>query len=120
MTRARVARREVSPGQGGRNMGAASWTMGCLLLLGQIPSDATVTNQRGYQFPLNIDPARMKDFKEIRLFISRNQGATWERVDQIRPEQMGFEYHAQEDGLYWFGVAVVDQQGQQVPASPSQ
>jgi hypothetical protein len=96
-------------------MGARFWTVASLLLLGQARGDVPVSNQRGFQIPLDIEPAVRQQLKEIRLFVSRDQGKSWDQRESAKPEQNGFVFHANEDGLYWFRVAAVDLQGRQEP-----
>ena len=89
--------------------------MASLLLLGQARGDVPVSNQPAFQIPLDIEPAVRQQLKEIRLFVSRDQGKTWQQRESAKPEQNGFVFHATEDGQYWFCVAAVDLQGRQEP-----
>ncbi len=96
-------------------MGAGSWTMACLLLLGQVPSDVVVTNQRGHKIPLDIEPGRRQEYKEFRLFVSRDLGKTWQQVDRVTPDQPEFVFTAKEEGPHWFRVAGLTRQDKQEP-----
>jgi hypothetical protein len=37
----------------------------------------------------------------------------------LSPDSKAFAFNAEADGTYWFNVAVVDQQGKQIPADLS-
>jgi hypothetical protein len=102
-------------------MAAGSMTLACLLLAANAgaPPDFTPLNANRFSIPLKIEPARRPEIRELRLFVSADQGRTWERVGQATPDKEGFAYTARADGMYWFSVAIVDQKGQQEPADVS-
>jgi len=75
------------------------------------PNDAVVIHTRHFKFPVEIDPARRGQIKETRLWMSRDQGATWKRSGAITPNEGFIPFHAPEDGLYWFAVQVIDMDG---------
>ncbi|MBL8799596.1 MAG: hypothetical protein JNM56_37280 [Planctomycetia bacterium] len=73
-------------------------------------------NKRSFKIPILVEPERRPQIKQLILFVSSNQGQTWEQAAVRTPDQDSFGYRAPADGLYWFTVAVVDQQDQQQPA----
>lgn len=73
-------------------------------------------NKRSFKIPILVEPERRPQIKQLILFVSNNQGQTWEQAAVRTPDQDHFAYRAPADGLYWFTVAVVDQQDQQQPA----
>src|SRR5262245_4878429 len=96
-------------------MGAGTWTVACLLLVGQIPSDVVPTNQRGQHIPFRLAPEQRAEIKDVLLFASRDQGKSWQQIARVGPEQDAFVLQNLEDGLYWFRAAVVNRQGKQEP-----
>jgi len=70
-------------------------------------------------------PSAQRDFskaqraaiKEVRLFMSANEGRTWDLVSSIYPEKGFFVFNAPRDGYYWLRVASVNQQDVQEPAN---
>ena len=55
--------------------------------------------------------------REVQLFVSRDQGATWElAANDAPPSRESFAYHAKEDGLYWFHLVEIDLKGRREPA----
>jgi hypothetical protein len=97
-------------------MSAGSLTLTCLLLLGQVPSDVHVTNQRNNRIPFDpVAPEHRQEIREVLLFASRDQGKMWQQVAVAKPDQDGFAFYAPEDGLYWFRAAIINRQGKQEP-----
>lgn len=43
-------------------------------------------------------------------------GKTWEVYSKAKPSLEAFTFTAKQDGIYWFSVAVIDQNGRQEPA----
>ena len=73
-------------------------------------SNAICTNQPGFRIPYRFDQAEMRRLraKEIRLFLSRNNGFDWQHVQTVAPEAGRFDFKAQTDGEYWFAVRTLD------------
>src|SRR5262245_22241486 len=92
----------------------ATWTLVCLLALGQTPGD--VTNQRSLKVPFGALSAEQRQaISELRLFASNDLGKSWQQVASARPDQDHFQFHAPQDGQWWFRAVVVDRQGKQTP-----
>ena len=72
--------------------------------------NAICTNQPGFRIPYRFDQAEMRRLraKEIRLFLSRNNGFDWQHVQTVAPEAGRFDFKAQTDGEYWFAVRTLD------------
>lgn len=88
---------------------------GLLVLAGQSADDISYNNQRSYRIPINVQPARRSEIREMILFVSADKGKSWQQQSVIHPDKDGFVFHAQSDGEYWMRVAVVNQQGKQEP-----
>src|SRR5262249_4280980 len=84
--------------------GWLTWT--CLLLAAQTGAaeDVVHMNQRGFQIPIRIQPERKAEVRELILFMSRDQGKTWEIYNRATPDKPGFEFFAASDGVLWFSV----------------
>src|SRR6266545_7940662 len=93
--------------------------LACLLLAANPgPPDADFLNQRGFKIPTRIDPSRRGEIRELELYVSTNQGQGWSKASAVSPDSPEFEFNAPNDGLYWFCVLVVDQQGRKDPPDP--
>ena len=77
--------------------------------------DFQVTKVRSHKLGVNYKPERKKDIQEARLFVSRDQGQTWEMVQAIPPTQDEFTFTAKADGLYYISMQLVFLKG---PAEP--
>ncbi len=98
-------------------MATGTLTLAWLLLSASaLPSDVWPLNQPRFEIPFRIDEARRAEIKELLLFCSIDQGATWQQVAVSAPDKSGFQYAAPSDGLYWFSVCVVDRQNKREPA----
>jgi beta-lactamase regulating signal transducer with metallopeptidase domain len=72
-------------------------------------------NRRAFRIPIRVSEERRPEVREVVLFVSRDQGQTWETHSRVKPDKDGFDFAATSDGLYYFTVAVIDQQGRQDP-----
>ncbi|MBA4063689.1 MAG: hypothetical protein C0501_08250 [Isosphaera sp.] len=71
---------------------------------------------RAIKFPIGYDKDP-KTIRQVELWASRDQGATWAPELSAPPTQTSFTYHAKDDGLYWFTMVEVDLQGRRLPAN---
>src|SRR5262249_47718151 len=53
----------------------------------------------------------------VQLQVSADQGRTWLQHAEVAPDQGFFTFNAQHDGMYWFGVRTIDDQGMAYPAT---
>src|SRR5262245_47741431 len=95
--------------------GWLTWTV--LLLASGAPQadDFIHMNQRGFQIPINIQPERKSEVRELILYISRDQGKTWGIQSRAGAAAKGFDFFADGEGLHYFSVQVTDQRGKQDP-----
>jgi hypothetical protein len=97
--------------------------LGLVTTLGQpaMPDaqDIQVTKVRTHKLGVNYKPERKKDIQEARLFISRDQGQTWELAQTIPPSQDEFTFTAKSDGLYFISMQLVFLKGQAEPPDVS-
>src|SRR5260221_6099425 len=80
------------------------------------PSDTWPINQRTITIPIRIDPARRQEIKQLMLYASADQGRNWSDVAVATPEKESFTFNAMTDGIYWFHLVIVDNQGGRVPS----
>jgi beta-lactamase regulating signal transducer with metallopeptidase domain len=78
-------------------------------------ADVVYINQRTFKIPVQIRPERRNEVREVILYMSGDQGRTWEAYTRGVPGKNGFDFVAKRDGLFYFTLAVVDQQGRQGP-----
>lgn len=64
-----------------------------------------------FRIPVSVAPDRLRQIKELRLFVSTDLGASWTMVRSVEPTQKSFTFRAQADGEYWFLLAQVDAKG---------
>jgi hypothetical protein len=97
-------------------MGMGSMTLTCLLMAIHAGSpDTTYLNDPRFKIPITIDPARRAEIRELVLYVSKDQGKSWEQYARAKPQQEAFTYFAPADGSYWFSVAVVYASGKEEP-----
>src|SRR5262245_45404391 len=97
-------------------MGTGILAWACLLLGPNAPADDVVHfNQRGFQIPITVQPSRRAEVKDLVLYSSRDQGRTWKKVGMAKPDKPGIDFLAEEDGMHWFSIAVIDHRNYQDP-----
>lgn len=82
-----------------------------------LADNSSFVNRRRFKIPFSVD--RGWRFREITLFASSDQGKSWRECGSAKVEENAFEFEAQNDGTYWFKVAMVDADGQRHPSDPS-
>jgi hypothetical protein len=95
-------------------MGIHIWSL-AVLLAGPPAEDVAPLNHQSIRIPLTVDPARRAEIQQLILFVSSDQGKTWNQQSIAGPDQDGFSYVAPVDGVYWFSICVVDKQGKRDP-----
>lgn len=95
--------------------GWLTWTV-LLLAAGTTGAEDVVhMNQRGFQIPIRIVPEKQGEVRELILYLSRDQGKTWEIYNRAVPTAKAFDFFAAGDGMLYFSVATIDQRGKQDP-----
>jgi hypothetical protein len=96
--------------------GWIAWT--CLLLAAASPADGDDIfhmNQKRFQIPIRIEPARQAEVRQLLLYMSRDLGRTWEIYARAEPRQKGFDFYAPGDGVLYFSIASLDDRQRQDP-----
>jgi hypothetical protein len=98
-------------------MGLGTITLlGMLCTPGQAPADVTTWNSPSMKIPIDYNPAKKAEIKELLLYVSADQGQTWQQHAVAVPDRDGFfNYNAPADGVYWFNMVVVDKAGRREP-----
>ena len=52
--------------------------------------------------------------------MSKDRGASWQKISEAKPQVKAFNYQAEGDGEYWFAIRTLDRNGQPQPAGPYQ
>jgi hypothetical protein len=68
-------------------------------------------NQRNFTIPIRVPPDRQDEVRALLLYCSRDQGKTWYVPACVTPDRKGFEFSTDRDGLYYFSIVVIDQEG---------
>ncbi|MBA4031145.1 MAG: hypothetical protein C0478_09695, partial [Planctomyces sp.] len=76
-----------------------------------------VTAKNRFRIPFKVDPAALQrmNAQELRLYVSSDQGSTWNMAQTISPEIGKFEYQSPGDGEFWFSVKTLDGDNQLQP-----
>lgn len=87
-----------------------SAALGSTTLAGPIPSAPIYTNKLRFRIPFHYDSAELQRLgaREIRLYVSRDQGRNWQQVQAVTPQAGKFNFQATADGEYWFIVRTLD------------
>ena len=75
-----------------------------------IPTAPIHTNKNRFRIPFHYDSAELARLgaREIRLYVSRDRGATWKQVQAVAPDAGKFHFQSAGDGEYWFIVRTLD------------
>ena len=89
----------------------------CMLMAAATPDDVWYMNCRRFQIPINLK-AQSKDVKDLVLYMSSDEGKTWEIHSTTKPDAKGFEFSSNHDGMFYFNVAAIDHAGKMNPPDP--
>ena len=68
--------------------------------------------------PIKIDPSA--NVKQLLLYVSEDDGQSYQHVLSAAPTEKAFRFHAGRDGHYWFKVVVEGADGRYVPPDVNQ
>ena len=92
----------------------------CVPALASLPLPALaqpVVQYRSFDVPFAfVNPADSKRFKEVRLYVSEDRGATWTLIAKTKPDAQRFSVKMQKDGVFWYAMQVQDREDKLVPA----
>jgi hypothetical protein len=70
-----------------------------------------------YQWGSAAEPGAAR---AVWLFVSKDRGASWQKISEAKPDVKAFNYRAEGDGEFWFAVRTFDKQGRAWPQGPYQ
>jgi hypothetical protein len=86
----------------------------------QIETDEpNLIESREFNLPVLFDAERKGDIKEVQLLQSWNQGKSWERIATVKPDQISIPVKTNRDGVVWFSLQIIKQNGMPDPVDPS-
>jgi hypothetical protein len=94
----------------------------CLMSSGWLAADTRAQEgiiffqHRQFKIPFKNDLKNI-NVAQVRLYVSSDQGRTWKLSETAAPELQHFRFNTPHDGLFWFAVQTVDQQGKVYPNS---
>lgn len=53
--------------------------------------------------------------QSVHLYVSKDRGASWQKISDAKPQVTAFNYRAEGDGEYWFAVRTLDTRGRLSP-----
>jgi hypothetical protein len=84
--------------------------------LGREPDGVVYSPHQAFRIPLDLTPEERQQISAVRLFVSEDEGKTWVLHSDGATDMKIITFRATRDGTYWFSIALVDHQGQQMPA----
>jgi hypothetical protein len=70
-----------------------------------------------YQWGSAAEPGAAR---AVWLFVSKDRGASWQKISEAKPDVKAFNYRAEGDGEFWFCVRTFDKLGHSWPQGPYQ
>jgi hypothetical protein len=80
-----------------------------------IQQQAVFLSTAQFQIPFSIDPSGTQP-TAVQLFVSTDEGRTWQQQGSVGPDAGHFEFRAAAEGNYWFTVRTVDSAGTAFPS----
>ncbi len=74
------------------------------------------TRFRQFRIPFNPGAGTGR-LKQLQLFVSQDQGRSWQPSATVPPDQKDFKFVTDRDGLFWFTVQTQDTDGRFYPAT---
>jgi hypothetical protein len=102
-------------------MGAGTLALAALLwATAALPPDVAVFKERSISIPITINENKRQEIHDLYLFVSADQGVTWNQEGRTTPDRQAFPFVAPNDGMYWFAIVIVDHNGRRQPADLKQ
>src|SRR5262245_8555614 len=100
-------------------MGAGTLALAALMMCaGAPPAEVVPLKEKAIQIPIELN--RPQVVRELLLFVSTDQGRTWRQEGYATPDKKFFPFFAREDGVYWFQMQIIHQNGTKEPADLNQ
>ncbi len=76
-------------------------------------------NLRLFEIPYDwTGGARPSSSTAVKLYVSSDQGTSWQEISTARHDVQYFRFHAPADGEYWFAIRTIDSAGRARPDGP--
>ena len=103
---------------------AALTLMAAVTGVGQPPAadpaaDVRFVNKRTLSVPVEWNPAKMQEVAKLRLFVSRDNGNTYELAQTITDKETEFKLDFKQDGVVWLQMQEQRRDGTLIPKDPS-
>jgi len=95
--------------------GPACWIIGTAYSQDSA-NEIIYSRHRHFRIPFQAGPGANR-LKQLQLFVSTDQGKSWQLSASAPPEQGSFRFMSDDDGYYWFAVQTLDNEGHLYPAS---
>jgi hypothetical protein len=83
---------------------------------GQETGGIIYSRYRHFKIPFQPGPAEQR-LKQLQLYVSTDQGRSWQPAANAPPEQRHFRFMTDRDGFFWFSVQTQDLDGRLFPPS---
>ncbi len=76
--------------------------------------EPVVTRQTFFAIPFQVNAGSQPgtEAAEVQLYVSADQGRSWQFYDRVAPERGQFLFRTARDGEYWFVIRTMDRSGQ--------
>lgn len=105
--------------QGLTTCAAAGWLLGWGMSC--VQAEPQYFNSRRFRIPFVLDASELHRLqaRELKLFVSTDQGGSWDAAQTVPPEATRFTFEAPRDGEYWFAVKTIVPAGEYPPGPQS-
>jgi hypothetical protein len=82
----------------------------------QSPANVPVYYSRRFDFRIPFEAeSGARRLQEVHLYVSEDQGQNWVKYSTAQPDDRGFSFHAEHDGMHWFSVRTMEVDGRLNP-----
>jgi hypothetical protein len=82
----------------------------------QSPGNIPVYYSRRFDFRIPFETeSGARRLQEVQLWVSEDQGQNWIKYSSAQPDDRGFSFHAEHDGMHWFSVRTMEVDGRLNP-----
>lgn len=92
----------------------AAWLAAAMSPAQESSGGIIFSRHRQFRIPFNTGTGAGR-LKQLQLFVSSDQGRTWQPSATAPPEQGHFRFLSERDGYYWFTVQTLDLDGRLYP-----
>lgn len=102
------------PSQPSKMTPRSSATPNAYSVEGEAKARTVATRLTAFSIPFKVDNAS-ENYIEVQLYLSRDQGKTWQFHSRQKPDAGEFPFRSSGDGEYWFSLKTLDRNRQLVP-----